>query len=97
MDLDGAFEYSKIIMLTSKRDVKAKVRTYPNPVQEQLVIEGFTGILTVYNLLGQPIRAFQVVNEFETLSLYDLDAGHYLLEMRGNDGVISTQKIIKEN
>ena len=58
LDFDGAFEYSKVIMITSENTLDDKVSVYPNPVQEQLTVKGFSGILTVYNILGQPVRTF---------------------------------------
>ena len=60
-----------------------------------MTIENFQGIVTVYNLLGQPLRRFTVNNQMESLPLSDLEFGIYVLEMRGNDGSTTVKQIIK--
>jgi hypothetical protein len=95
VDLDGAFEFSSVVVIEEEGKRQAASKMYPNPVVDQLTIEGFQGTVTVFNLLGQPLRTIDVQNDVETVSLSDLENGQYLLQMTANDGTKTMNRIIK--
>ena len=80
---------------TSNIDEETPIKIYPNPLTGELTIEDFEGLVVVYNLLGQPLKAFAVTRQKEQLSLGDLHPGVYLLEMKGKDGSKRVQQIVK--
>lgn len=55
-DFDGQFEYSKIISTHIKNNEKSHVKIYPNPSNNQIIIEGSPSELEevkIFNSLGQ--------------------------------------------
>ena len=97
VDTDGVFGYSNIILIKAPFEKNGHVKMYPNPVLNHLTIEGFSGDLTIYNIMGQPIKHVQINNEDqEVISLSDLADGHYFIGFRQKNGSnIARQKIIK--
>ena len=94
IDFNGAFEYSNAILITNTFEQK-DIRTYPNPVYNQLTVEGFRGIATIYNVLGQPLKTIQITNDVATVSFSDLQNGHYVLELVNDNGTITVEHILK--
>ena len=97
VDVDGAFRYSSILLIKTPFEEINQVKMYPNPVYDQVTIEGFRGTLTIYNLVGQPVKNIHIHNEDqEVVSLADLANGQYLIDFRPeNESHIIRQKIIK--
>ena len=95
VDLDGAFEFSSIVAIQKEGKKQSNWKTYPNPVVDQLTIEDFQGTVTVFNLLGQPLRSISIQNEIEQISFSDLENGQYLLQMIANDGTKTMNRIVK--
>jgi cyanophycinase-like exopeptidase len=66
---------------------------YPNPIIDELNIEGFSGennILTLYSAQGRVLRT-EVIRDYRySIDLGDLPAGIYLLELGGH-----TQELVK--
>ncbi len=75
-------------------------RTYPNPVSNQLILE-FSQAAN-YQILVTDITGREVYNEFIQadnnlqLSTQAWPAGLYLLQVRDEQGNVSTQKVVKE-
>jgi hypothetical protein len=95
IDLNGAFEFSKIVVIQNENQKSVTWKAYPNPVYSQLTIEGFQGVVTIYNLLGQPLKTIKIQNDVEQISFSDLEDGQYLIEMMGTNGTKTIQRIIK--
>jgi hypothetical protein len=70
---------------------------YPNPTQGILSFEqNLTGLATIYNNLGQSVRALQL-NGQNQLSAEGLPVGNYLLRIMTEDGELQLAKfMIKE-
>lgn len=68
---------------------------YPNPVQDLLQINGpFTsGTIRVYQMNGALVME---TNLSQNLEVSSLSSGMYLLEIETSDGIISTQKFLKQ-
>lgn len=73
-----------------------KLRIYPNPVEDELHIEGLDleqiSNLTIYNLRGQKLMESHAA---EKLNLNTLSKGVYLLNVETQDNKTHTQKLIK--
>lgn len=95
IDFDGQFEYSEVVTveLTSLNN---DVAIYPNPVSNNLTIEGVQGIATIHNLLGQPVKEFSINNEQENIDLSDLTEGQYLLMIQAANGERVIQQFVKQ-
>jgi hypothetical protein len=88
-DLDGKFEYSKIIALQSDSKEET-VRVYPTQVHDVLTVEGATSF-EIVNSVGQVVlQSYQKV-----LSLQALPTGMYFVRGRDAQGKPFLQKIVK--
>lgn len=66
---------------------------YPNPVQDELIVKGFQGKLTVKNIEGKTLVS-QEHSGLSKLDVSNLNKGIYLVTVQDGDKV-STQKIVK--
>ena len=68
MDLDGAFDYSKIRQLVFD-NFKNAVQIYPNPAQDYVVVEGLNSKATIHiiNAVGQEV--FKQTSESNTIEV----------------------------
>ena len=75
-----------------------KVKTYPNPVTDQMTIEAYGEIqeVRVYNSLGQKVIAKTPKSNITTLETSGLKTGIYITKMIMDDGTESTSKFIKK-
>ncbi|MDN3678198.1 T9SS type A sorting domain-containing protein [Flavobacterium paronense] len=74
------------------------VKTYPNPVANQMTIEANNQIqeVSIYNLLGQEVIKKSVKSNTTTLQTIGLQSGIYITKMKMSDGTESTSKFIKK-
>jgi len=75
-----------------------EVNIYPNPVSISLTIESIETIqlLRIYDLTGKAMKHSQVNGNSVSIELSDLDAGIYLLKIKGVNGKTETHKIVKQ-
>jgi hypothetical protein len=73
-----------------------ELKIYPSPVQDELTIQHGKGIVTVFNLLGQPVREFVINNEQSTINISDLAKGQYILSIIKNDGTTISKRFVKQ-
>ncbi len=72
------------------------ISMYPNPVQEQLTIEGLVpSTLELINISGQILLIKKTTNSQEQLNLKDYAPGVYYLKIRTNDSVL-IYKVLKK-
>jgi hypothetical protein len=96
LDFDGQFEYSNIVNIqTVEQSNNQTLKVYPNPVQDNLTIEEGRGIVTIYNMLGQPVLEITNSESQTTINVSDLPKGQYLLRILKTDGTIVTQQFMK--
>ena len=71
-----------------------KVALYPNPVNDVLNIETASEIKSVeiYNLLGQKVKTATT----RQVSVFDLQAGTYLVRVQDINNAVETMKIVKQ-
>ena len=84
-------QYSYIVGIEENQ--LANVRTFPNPVNEKLTVEGEHGVLTLKDMNGKIIDTRQH-NELSIIDCSSLNSGVYFVELRNDQG-LATRKIIK--
>jgi len=73
------------------------VRVYPNPATDAVVVEGAAGAkLELINALGQQAGSFSVQQAKQVISLRNLPAGIYLLQITDEKGNRGTLRIAKQ-
>lgn len=95
VDLDGKFEYSRI---RSVRNDAHSVVIYPNPATHLIKISQGTDIekVKVLNMQGQTIKEMSLTDNQYEVSVSDLPAGVYLLQMISPSGESDIRKFIKQ-
>lgn len=87
--LDNIF-YTATLGLSEQQ---LEISTYPNPVNDVLIVKGENGILILRDVKGNIVLS-QEHNTFSTINTSDLSSGIYFLEVSNSKGK-SIQKIIK--
>ncbi|MCE7042514.1 DUF6923 family protein [Dyadobacter sp. CY312] len=100
VDMDGTYAFSSI-RAVSVENATARISTYPNPVQEELTIEGLSGTETikVLNVSGRVLieSRNKAGDNKKTLNIGSLPGGIYLINIQATDGSSVSQKVIKNN
>lgn len=76
--------------LTVDEHAVATLTVYPNPTSGQFTVEG-TGLLSVYNLMGQEMMAFEICEK----AVVELPKGLYFIRLDSKDGIKMTKIIIR--
>ncbi|WP_276132451.1 T9SS type A sorting domain-containing protein [Polluticoccus soli] len=86
---------TRINIKTAVHDVTAsRYKLYPNPVANELTIEGESGMqVSILNLLGQELYKHVLGTSKEVINISQLTPGHYLLQLKDNDGRRSLVKL----
>ena len=96
MDFDGSYEFSNVISIISgNASRKAALLLSPNPVQNELMIQNGIGTVTIYNLLGQPLKTIQSIATQQAIDVSMLAKGQYVLQVKKADGSMSTARFVK--
>jgi len=91
-DLDGSFEYSKVISVTFGNEKDIEI--YPNPTNGTLNIVGIkTAEVKIIDKLGRVVKAFNTTNQ--KIDISELPNGIYLISVTTKKGVV-TNRIIKK-
>jgi hypothetical protein len=72
-----------------------EVKISPNPARTQLMLEDGIGQVTIFNVLGQPVKNIQVTNASHSISLEDLPNGQYIIRIQKENGTIGVQQFLK--
>ena len=69
---------------------------FPNPASEQIFISGLpaSGIVQLFNSLGQPVRSEQITSVSGSISVVGLSAGVYTIQVQDQDGQIQSSIIL---
>jgi Secretion system C-terminal sorting domain len=98
MDNDSYFNYSNVISLnTGGGKTKGSMKTYPNPVNDVLMVEAVvyeTAQLEIVDAVGRVVFKKNVESGNYQISTENLVKGIYILRLTNNND-ISIQKIIK--
>jgi len=95
IDFDGQFEYSEIVNISQKISNISIIEIFPNPVTDGLNIVGAEGKVTIYNILGQPMKQFTVSDENSSIDVVDLPKGQYILRIQQQNGNMVTKQFVK--
>ncbi len=85
VDFDGQFDYSNIVTLGKEQDTKP-FQMYPNPVKHTLTIEYTNSVITIFNMLGQPVKEVIMTNDNLQMDVSDLPQGSYYLKVKRDNG-----------
>lgn len=94
IDNNGQFEYSKTINLVIEY-LNKEVVIFPNPVDNQFTIINGKGTVTIYNMMGQPIKSLIINDVRDIIPVGDLAKGQYILEVIEEDGNRKTKRFVK--
>lgn len=96
VDLDDSFAYSKIISLVT--DQKIAIEVYPNPSADRIYInaDNWANVsgLKIHNQSGQTLIRHSGRNLNRELTVSDLAAGLYILELTRSDGRRETTRVL---
>jgi hypothetical protein len=105
VDLDGAVEYSKIIMLNNEIEKvsKLELNVWPNPASEEIYLSGLNTLIgkemeiSVMDISGASriSKVVQINNNDFKLNLNGLSAGFYLIQVAW-DGKMETYSFVKQ-
>jgi hypothetical protein len=97
VDIDGRFEYSKIISVDNCSTNINLFTISPNPSNGNITVKinGLTGLqqLQIYNAVGQFVKKVQVIQN-KNISIFDLPNGLYFIKLKNNS---QSLKLIKQN
>lgn len=93
----GVFFDSSRFILGVNEHLKSSFSFYPNPVESTLTLNAKSNItnVSIYNMAGQKIRAFQPDSNNSVLNLSDLSRGTYIMQVK-MDGAVESHKFIKK-
>ena len=96
VDLDGSYDYSKIISLGSRREEGNMPQFFPNPlVQDQLYLRNITDIdkVEIINPNGKMVVSREPMMDY--LDTSSLAAGIYIIQFIKDGKVIQSDKLIR--
>jgi len=79
-------------------DVPGKVKLFPNPVSDELVVQNISGFseLHIYNTVGQEIHSEKISGSTCIINTSDFDKGIYMLGLIGKTENNTVRKFIKK-
>lgn len=83
IDYDGQFEYSNVVVITySDNNTVSKI--YPNPADEVLYLHNLTGMVNIYNLMGQLVLTDDNSDILRNIDISSLVPGIYYVRSENN-------------
>ena len=98
VDINGCTTLSNIftvISVSTSTSFIERIKIYPNPFRDYLIIENGQGQAKIYNTVGQLIQQFQILNKEYQLMTKELAVGQYILQITRENGGIITKRFIK--
>ncbi|MEP7237743.1 MAG: serine hydrolase [Ferruginibacter sp.] len=95
IDLNGKFEYSKVMNL--RFDLTGKILVYPNPASDYIVIESGNNLwkestLHIYSMMGVRLKTENIIRDQQQYNIRDLANGLYIIEIKS--GELSVKKLL---
>lgn len=94
----GCESMSDIVSLVTGTEYAPEkdVKIYPNPIKDNLVIEGISNAnIELFNLQGQFIKNVHTTGNKTSIDMSDIDNGVYSIKITTKDGII-VKKILKQ-
>ena len=96
LDYDGKHEYSFIVAVEySSKNRSTSIGIFPNPAKDLLMLKNGEGKVTIFNILGQPVKYLTIDANETTIQLTDLLNGQYYLQVLQEDGKVVTKQFAK--
>lgn len=96
IDHDGQFEYSNVVSIRIETATSTSVSLYPNPTLGSLTIAEGQGMITIYNLNGQPVFQFTNSQPIRQIPTDKLTKGIYILQLVREDGTTMSKRFAKQ-
>lgn len=78
-------------------DVDSKIKLYPNPICDELVIENAADTkLQVFDMVGKEVCSATLIKDKETINIKSLPSGSYLCRVTDNAGNSVVRKIVRQ-
>jgi hypothetical protein len=90
----GYVKYSTV--LHNKRGLVTGLSVYPNPAQKYVFVRWNDGggELAIINMEGQQVKLMRSLSSSATISVAELPAGLYIIELRKEGIIVSRQKLV---
>ncbi len=94
-DVESVVNYSKTISI-SRHSEESDMKVYPNPADNEVSVRwnNGSGDLRIIAMGGHVVKTVRSVINMATLSVADLPAGVYLVELRKEGIIVSRQKLV---
>ncbi len=104
--VNDAFQETMLNTAPVSIDVTTEVKTqkesaiviYPNPMVRELNINTGNEVYNsgiIYNVAGNLVKRFDINQRLLTIDVSDLDKGIYLLQLKGENGILITKRLVK--
>jgi hypothetical protein len=99
IDLDGTFDYSLMRVVIFGEENAGKVIVFPNPTSLYVTITELKGNenINIYDVSGRKIKSAISTSSTTDISLEGLKEGIYHIQINGQNGEVSSHKIVKNN
>lgn len=93
---DGIYQFT--LAATSVKDVSSnKVLMYVNPAQNELIVTAALGSkISIYSVTGRLIKTESAESIKSKISINELDASVYIVKSVSGDGLITTNRFVKQ-
>ena len=92
----------KSVLSVDDVEIAQAITIFPNPTDEGIVTMNTTKPIkevSIYNVLGKEVKRFKYTNQNsignKTMDITDLTDGIYMMRVMGEDGAVTTKKLIK--
>jgi len=98
VDKDGSFQYSSTVTITNACRSLKNVSIYPNPVKDQLNINGLYGtgnVIVITDAQGRELAKKTSGSAIETFNTSSFGAGIYVIKISNGDAEMRSFKVVK--
>lgn len=99
VDMDGSYEYSRMVSVETGSDTSVHTMLYPNPAAEKLFIEGadFARVKSVEILNQSGLQIMQAVTDNNTIDVSRLKMGLYIVRVKFENGNVGSGRVFIKN
>jgi hypothetical protein len=97
VDIDGTSKYSDVLHVNADCN-KSDITLYPNPAKNKVTVKGIAvgSQLRLLGNLGQVLQTVKSTGATQTLTISNLPAGAYIIQVIENNKIQENLKLVKE-